>query len=98
MTSTRKALVRSTLREFIAYLRSMEGDDQSLGMRAADNLETTLTSLESDFDSAVPRLTCDIGGKGILDWAFTGESQQGVQKFCDRLWNLIHPRWWAFWK
>ena len=76
----------------------MDGSDAPLGLRGAENLETTLEALESDFGGAVPRLAHDIGGKGILDWAFTETRQRTVQEFCDKLESLIFPRWWQFWK
>jgi hypothetical protein len=98
MTSKRKTRILHTLRELIAHLRSLDGADQPMGLKAGANLESTLLALESDFDGAVPLLACDIGGKGILDWVFSESEQRTVGEYCERLHKLVHTRWWEFWK
>lgn len=97
MTKDPEQLCCTVLR-FITYLRSLDGDDKENGLMSAQNFENTLTVLASNFEQGVASHSYYIGGKGVLDRKWSESCNREVERFCDEIYKLIHPKWWQFWK
>ncbi|MFN0069636.1 MAG: hypothetical protein ACKVYV_18620 [Limisphaerales bacterium] len=84
-------LIHEATVEFVTYLRSLDGDDHDLGIRAADNFKKTLTLLEWNFEKGILQLKYDITSKGVLDWNWTNGRRREIERHCDTIFRLLHP-------
>ena len=82
--------VATAVERFVAFLRSLDGDDQERGTLAAQNIECSLAVLRSDFTAGLARLQTDIGGKGVLDWVWSDKHRTEIERFSDDIHTLIN--------
>lgn len=82
--------VCAAVQRLIVYLRSFEGEDYERGLLAAQNIERTLSKFTSEPECGVRILSYDIGYKGMLDWMWSDEHRNQLEKFSEEIYALIN--------
>ena len=87
-------LVYARVRALVEYLRSFEGEDQQMGLQAAQIIEEKLTLVEAQPEFIPGAFDSDLGGKGMLDWSWSDAHRKHLERFSDEIARLSKPRWW----
>lgn len=66
----------------IAFLESLEGDEEEQGLQAARNLRSALSKVAANREAALSALQYGLSGKGVLDWQWSETTYATLDALC----------------